>query len=196
MNSRLVITKGAEGNLYEIQYVVHRSATAPSSATDVYACYRISNYDGMPIGSLVWIAENELVDADRKRVQGDSRQMKNPIVGKTAPGIGPGAWDVNALARQQEEHARRNETTVYRLYTEDIPGTLDIVARYFGAYTAYIAVGSYEGIAETARIIEVIGTRADLQTIVHLAGDIRERNKQSSVLITWHPVSRLEVTEP
>ena len=45
------------GDLYEIQYVVHpRSA---SHGCDVFACYRLSSYDGMPIGPLVWIAESE-----------------------------------------------------------------------------------------------------------------------------------------
>lgn len=70
-NSRLVMTRGLEGNLYEVQYLVHPSPTAPADTTDVYACYRISNYDGLPIGSLVWIAASELVGADRQRIAGN-----------------------------------------------------------------------------------------------------------------------------
>lgn len=45
------------GQLYEIQYVIHPK---PSFTTDdVYACYRLSATDGMPIGSLVWITASE-----------------------------------------------------------------------------------------------------------------------------------------
>lgn len=56
MNRNMVKMKS--GELYEIQYVVHpRPAT---HGCDVYACYRLSAYDGMPIGSLVWIAETDL----------------------------------------------------------------------------------------------------------------------------------------
>jgi hypothetical protein len=67
MNSRLVKAKNS-GELYEIQYVVHRAVWAPSNVTDVYACYRISNYDAMPIGSLVWISADQLIEEDRMRI--------------------------------------------------------------------------------------------------------------------------------
>lgn len=75
MNSRLVKSKET-GTLYEIQYVVHRSATAPAATTDVYACYRISVYDVMPIGSLVWVAASELIEEDRTRVEKIKLEVK------------------------------------------------------------------------------------------------------------------------
>lgn len=41
------------GEWYEMQYIVHPQ---PNYTTgDVYACYRLSATDGMPIGPLVWI---------------------------------------------------------------------------------------------------------------------------------------------
>lgn len=68
MNQRVV--KTFSGKLYEIQYLLAPSTTAPSIDMPVYACYRLSAYDGMPIGSLVHIAASELMDADRQRVAG------------------------------------------------------------------------------------------------------------------------------
>ena len=43
------------GCFYEIQYVVHPRPI--THGCDVYACYRLSATDGMPIGPLVWIAD-------------------------------------------------------------------------------------------------------------------------------------------
>ncbi len=55
-----------DGRLYEIQYVVH--SACGNDAEDVYACYRLSNYDGMPIGPLVWVAKGELEETDVTRL--------------------------------------------------------------------------------------------------------------------------------
>jgi hypothetical protein len=57
MNSNIRKAKQS-GKFYEIQYVVHPRPI--THGCDVFACYRLSDYDGMPIGSLVWIAESEL----------------------------------------------------------------------------------------------------------------------------------------
>lgn len=45
------------GRLYEIQYAVH---TKQADGQDVYACYLLSAYDGMPVGNLVFIRAGEL----------------------------------------------------------------------------------------------------------------------------------------
>lgn len=56
-----IVKSKSSGDLYEIQYVVHPQ---PNFTTDeVYACYRLSGYDGMPIGGRVWIAAGEFEDA-------------------------------------------------------------------------------------------------------------------------------------
>jgi hypothetical protein len=52
------------GALYEIAYVTHSLA----HNGDVYAAYRLSSYDGMPIGPRVWIAVNEFEPADVERI--------------------------------------------------------------------------------------------------------------------------------
>lgn len=64
MNANIV--KSKTGTLYEIQYVVHPRSVA--HGCDVYACYRLSATDGMPIGPRVWIAATDLIDADRERI--------------------------------------------------------------------------------------------------------------------------------
>ncbi len=110
------------------------------------------------------------------------------------PGIGPGRWDKHALARAQELAALApSDSIVFRLYTEDKSNLTDLVARYFAGATLYLATGLWKGSTEQARIIEIVGTLDDLQSIVHLAGDIKERNHQSSVLITYQPIKRLDV---
>lgn len=40
------------GTLYEIDYVVHSTR---ADGKDVYACHKLSAYDGMPIGPLVYL---------------------------------------------------------------------------------------------------------------------------------------------
>ena len=82
---------------------------------------------------------------------------------------------------------------LYRIYTEDRQNLSEIVGRYFGGFTILAAYGVYEGINESSAVIEIIASRETLQTIVHLAGDIKHRNAQSSVLVTWQNVSRLDV---
>lgn len=59
------IVKALSGTLYEIQYVVHSTTLNE----DVYACYRLSSYDGMPIGGLAWIPVSELTPDDRIRLR-------------------------------------------------------------------------------------------------------------------------------
>lgn len=113
----------------------------------------------------------------------------------TVAGIGPGAWDSGRLAREQETHANANRYTavVYRLYTENKHGIVSTVARYFDGATVFPADGLWRDTTEDSVVIEIVASRADLQRIVNLAGDIKVRNNQSSVLVTWQAVSRLDV---
>jgi hypothetical protein len=116
---------------------------------------------------------------------------------RTVPGIGPGAWDSAILAREQERKAL-NTAIVYRLYTEDVAqdgnsGTSALIARYFAGSTTYAATGRWLDAIEYGLVIEIVATKGDLQAIVNLAGDIKTQNYQSSVLVTWAPVSRLDV---
>src|SRR5260370_15225232 len=65
---------------------------------------------------------------------------------------------------------------LYRIYTEDRQNLSEIVGRYFGGFTILAADGVYEGVNESSAVVEIIATRETLQTIVHLAGDIKHRN--------------------
>lgn len=82
---------------------------------------------------------------------------------------------------------------IYRLYTEDKVGLVQLISRYFAGASILDAIGVWQGGTELARIIEIVGVRADLQRIVDLAGDIKVANHQTSVLVTWAPVSKLDV---
>lgn len=55
-----VVKSRKTGQLYELQYVVHPSENVPKGTTDVYACYKLSPTDGMPISSLIWLSLDEL----------------------------------------------------------------------------------------------------------------------------------------
>ncbi len=58
---QIVKSKSDPRTLYSVQYLIaHPSASAPTAVTDVYACVRLSAYDGMPMGGTVFIAENEI----------------------------------------------------------------------------------------------------------------------------------------
>lgn len=112
---------------------------------------------------------------------------------------------VRDLANAQERHATV-ESIAYYLYTEDKPNLHELTARYFQGATIFHADGlwtpglsdelSQPTVREQAAVIGIIGTRADKQRIFDLAGDIRHVNTQSSVLVTWHAVSRFDVVEP
>lgn len=83
--------------------------------------------------------------------------------------------------------------TIYRLYTETKPNLVELTSRYFKGASLIPAWGLWQGEKELSAIIEIIGESSDLQSIVNLAGDIREVNQQTEVLVTWHPVSVLHV---
>ena len=100
------------------------------------------------------------------------------------------------LAAAQERHAaslQNNTAIVWRLYTEHRGNLTMLVSRYFSGATLIAAQGLWQGLVELSTVIEIVGTGADLQNIVFLVGDIKVVNNQSSVLVTYAPVSRLEI---
>ena len=103
------------------------------------------------------------------------------------------------LADAQEQHAKRTRSAsnsiLYVLYTEDKENLAELVSRYFDSATIFGACGTYKGSLELAAVIEIVSTRDALQRVFDLAGDIRIANGQTSVLVTWAPVSRFDVTE-
>lgn len=96
------------------------------------------------------------------------------------------------LTREQVTHADAMPIT-YRIYTEDKVGLVQLISRYFAGASIIDAIGVWQGGTELARIIEIVGTRTDLQRVCDLAGDIKVANQQSSVLVTWAPCARLDV---
>jgi len=141
----------------------------------------------------------------------------------TLKGIGPGTWNSSKLT-QAQEMAVNSRPVVFRIYTEDKGNLTDLVTRYFDGATLYLATGVWnsgvsfcaecgsekgtlchykcsmsepfekEIVVEQSRVIEIVGTLNDMQSIVNLAGDIKVRNNQSAVLITWQTLAgRLDV---
>ena len=103
-------------------------------------------------------------------------------------------FDKQSLKFDPIEARPSNQAVVYRLYTEDLGNLTELTSRYFSGFTLLFGNGVYQGVAESGVVIEVIGSTSDLQSVVHLAGDIRQVNNQSSVLVTWNNVSLLNVT--
>ena len=50
-----VVKNKFTGELFKVEHIFH-SAGFP----DIYACYRLSGYDGMPIGSLINFGPDEI----------------------------------------------------------------------------------------------------------------------------------------
>lgn len=95
---------------------------------------------------------------------------------------------------EQNRAMQKSKSVTYRIYTEDRHNLAYLTGRYFDGSTLLYGNGAYKGTSEDSVIIEVIGTSADLQKIVDLAGDIRVVNAQESVLVTWSEVSTLDIT--
>jgi hypothetical protein len=128
------------------------------------------------------------------------KTLGKPATPATVAGIGPGTWDSNELARQQDPaDGLFTRKSLDRIYTEDDGNLTELVNRYFEGATILHGIGldvsaSY-GI-EASATIEVVSSKPDaLQRIVNLAGDIREVNKQVSVLVTRQNVETFEVRE-
>ena len=87
------------------------------------------------------------------------------------------------LARKQEEHAAH--PICYRLYTEDRANVPTLVATLFrDATILYHTVGLWQGETQLSRVIEILGTRADLPKVRELAELIRQANHQTAVYLT------------
>jgi len=81
---------------------------------------------------------------------------------------------------------------VYRIYTENTGGNVSaLTERYFKGATISNAIGVWQGVREDALIVEIIGSETDLQSVIHLAGDIKHVNNQQAVLVTAHQVTSL-----
>ena len=104
------------------------------------------------------------------------------------------AQEAHAYQLHRAKPIQSNQAVVYRLYTEYVCNLDKLTTRYFKGATIIETMGLWQGEREYGAIIEVIGSAADLQSVVHLAGDIRQVNHQSSVLVTWNNVSLLNVT--
>lgn len=66
MNPAIVKTKtGKPSDLYEVQYVEKLSTIGD----ELFACYRLSAYDGMLIGPIVFIPASELIPEDVTRLR-------------------------------------------------------------------------------------------------------------------------------
>jgi len=88
------------------------------------------------------------------------------------------------LGQAQEDFVREQDT-VFRVYTENLPGTSALFGRYFGGFTVISAQGYWRGTFEASLIFEVIGKGSDLQNVIHAANDIRHVNHQQAVLVAW-----------
>lgn len=70
---------------------------------------------------------------------------------------------------------------MYQIYTEDIPGTLCIVDKYFPGYTSFKSTGSWRGKIENSLVIEIETNEA--VAVFKLAEEIKRANKQEAVLV-------------
>ena len=110
------------------------------------------------------------------------------------------------LALAQERHAERArsnkhdehdsaERMLFSLYTEDKnrETIIMLVCRRFNGATFTYTDGLWKGQVEQSVRIDVLSDFGAFATILQLADDIKVRNGQSAVLVTWHRVSTLEV---
>jgi hypothetical protein len=79
---------------------------------------------------------------------------------------------------------------LYRIHTEDKPGTRLIVAKYFDGFTEVKALDHWKGQAEGAVVYEIY-TDGNLLTecrVTDCAEEIRRTNSQESVLVVMLPL--------
>ena len=86
------------------------------------------------------------------------------------------------------------EAIVYTIETEHYLNLSRIIGRYFDGFNIQVGTGYYKGQAECSATIRIMATRAQLQEVVNLCGDIRYVNKQEAIILTYAPVTRLDVT--
>ena len=86
------------------------------------------------------------------------------------------------------------EAIVYTIETEHYSNLARIINRYFDGFNIQVGTGYYRGQSECSATIRIVATRAQLQAVMNLCGDIRYINKQESIILTYAPVTRLDVT--
>jgi hypothetical protein len=76
--------------------------------------------------------------------------------------------------------------TLYRIYTEDVNRNeiLEIVSKYFDAFTFIMARGAWKGKHESSLIIEIISNPLQSPLIRDVARAIKIANRQQAVLVT------------
>ena len=78
-----------------------------------------------------------------------------------------------------------SETVCYRLYTEDQANVPTLVATLFRDATIFFhTVGLWQGEIQLSRVVEILGTRADMPKVRELAELIRQANHQTAVYLT------------
>lgn len=78
------------------------------------------------------------------------------------------------------------QAVVYRVYTEDTdtrPEVANLVSEYFNGFTMFSGIGFWRGKKELSLVIEIIADYNDKHKVLRLAGEIKELNKQESVLV-------------
>lgn len=86
-----------------------------------------------------------------------------------------------------------SETVIrYRIHTEHVAPSL--IAKYFEGFSIIKSEGYYKGVGELSVIIEILGGKHDLLTVITLAQVIRERYQQDEVWITAEEVSVTRVS--
>lgn len=74
--------------------------------------------------------------------------------------------------------------TLFRIHTEDLPGFVPLVSKYFTGATLSPVTGIWKGHVEAAMVIELVQPYYERQNVMALAGDILRKNKQEAVMVT------------
>jgi len=82
-----------------------------------------------------------------------------------------------------------HESTLTRIFTEDIQGTRFLVDQFFEGYTLFHATGLWKGKPEQSLCIEIAD--ADQTLILALVRVIKEKNRQESVLVQTLPIQAI-----
>jgi capsular polysaccharide biosynthesis protein len=74
----------------------------------------------------------------------------------------------------------------YRIYTQDInrDEVIKIISKEFESFTLFNGTGYWQSEQENSLVIEIIGRYEDRKRITAIANEIKQVNKQQSVLIT------------
>jgi len=79
----------------------------------------------------------------------------------------------------------------YHIHTQDNPNLERIAARHFAGFTIAHAQGYWQGTAEPAAVIEV--STQSVQRVLGLAKDIKQTNRQQTVLVEAYSTKELFV---